>query len=562
MRILTGSTGANHVTAADDGALYAGIIGSGSYVLDIGQKFAATVVNATTVKLADGDGVLQGRHFRTDPGETDTVTIEDGSLSTNRNDVIGVRYIKDAGVESMAWQVIKGTATTGTATDPTYDEGDVLGGESSAFMPMYRVKLSGANLSAIEPMFSILTTARDHAMDKSNPHGVTFKQVVGADILPTSKGGTGNASGRAASAASADTATKLAAAKTIQTNLGSTSAASFDGSGNVTPGVTGVLPLSNGGLGATTGAGACANIGAVKKSGDTMTGALTVDECIYGNSVASRLTGDSKRFALMRSGSDAAVLQSNDANWSGKNWLALHDDHTSLHKPLDVGSGGTGATNAATACNNIGAVKKSGDTMTGDLIAPRYVVKGTDDGWDGMDILRSSDGEYRCGVTAMGGANNLVFREKKPNGATEYYKLPIPTVTDDAWYNILTDKSPVTIAQGGTGSTTRAGAIDTLVNAGGVDDANTASDIGIFTYGTTASNTPYTSWGTIFTFQGNQPWLNQIAITTDNPPHIFYRTNINGAGWGSWLELYTKGNVVYSSSQPAVIDGGIWLKPI
>lgn len=409
---------------------------------------------------------------------------------------------------------------------------------------------------------STLNEFSNHLNDKNNPHGVTFDQVAGADVLPTSKGGTGNTNGRAASAASADKATKLATARAIQTNLASTSAASFDGSANATPGVSGVLPIGNGGTGAANAEGACANIGAVKKSGDTMTGALFVEECIYGNSVASRLTGDSKRFALMYSGRDAAVLQSNDANWSGKNWLALHDDHTSLHKPLDVGSGGTGATNAATACNNIGAVKKSGDTMTGALAAPAFQVKGTDDGWDGIDIMRSSDGEYRCGVTAMGSANNLVLRQKNPNGAAEYYKLPIPTVTDDAWYNILTDKSPVTIAQGGTGSTTRAGAIDTLVNAGGADDANTANDIGMFTYGNTSSNVPYTGWGTIFTFRGNQPWLNQIAVTTDNPPHIFYRTNINNNGWGAWLEFYTKGNVVYSSSQPAVIDGGIWLKPV
>lgn len=47
-------------------------------------------------------------------------------------------------------------------------------------------------------------------------------------------------------------ATKLATARTIQTNLGSTTSESFNGSANITPGVTGTLPVSNGGTGSTT----------------------------------------------------------------------------------------------------------------------------------------------------------------------------------------------------------------------------------------------------------------------------------------------------------------------
>ncbi len=47
-------------------------------------------------------------------------------------------------------------------------------------------------------------------------------------------------------------ATKLATARTIRTNLASTAAASFNGTANVTPGVTGVLPVANGGTGSST----------------------------------------------------------------------------------------------------------------------------------------------------------------------------------------------------------------------------------------------------------------------------------------------------------------------
>ena len=50
----------------------------------------------------------------------------------------------------------------------------------------------------------------------------------------------------------AGTATTLQTARTFQTNLGTTTAGSFNGSANITLGVTGTLPVANGGTGATT----------------------------------------------------------------------------------------------------------------------------------------------------------------------------------------------------------------------------------------------------------------------------------------------------------------------
>jgi hypothetical protein len=71
-------------------------------------------------------------------------------------------------------------------------------------------------------------------------------------------------------AGNAGSATKLATARTIKTNLASNSVASFDGTTNITPGVTGVLPVANGGTGS-------ASEKYVKLIGDTMTGTLTLE---------------------------------------------------------------------------------------------------------------------------------------------------------------------------------------------------------------------------------------------------------------------------------------------
>lgn len=67
--------------------------------------------------------------------------------------------------------------------------------------------------------------------------------------------------GKLSTSGTAAKATKLATARTIRTNLGSTSTASFDGSANITPGVTGTLAVGNGGTGATTAAAARTKLG-------------------------------------------------------------------------------------------------------------------------------------------------------------------------------------------------------------------------------------------------------------------------------------------------------------
>lgn len=77
-------------------------------------------------------------------------------------------------------------------------------------------------------------------------------KLVGAPLpLSIANGGTGNTTGLAVSA------TKLATARTIRTNLASTSTASFNGTADINPGVTGVLPIANGGTGKTTAENAC-----------------------------------------------------------------------------------------------------------------------------------------------------------------------------------------------------------------------------------------------------------------------------------------------------------------
>jgi hypothetical protein len=74
---------------------------------------------------------------------------------------------------------------------------------------------------------------------RGNGSNVVMSTIQAGDVPTLNQNTTGSAA-------------TLTTARTFQTNLASTSAVSFNGSANVTPGVTGTLPIANGGTGATS----------------------------------------------------------------------------------------------------------------------------------------------------------------------------------------------------------------------------------------------------------------------------------------------------------------------
>ena len=145
MKIVTGYTGTPHVTSNAAQALNQGIFGIGDYVLDVGNKFTATLTDANTVTIQDGEGVMQGVHFRIDPGTTEAVTISNGTSGYNRIDLICARYTKNAitGIEDVSLVVVEGTPDASTPTEPTVNSGTILTGSSPVDFPLYKVSLSG-----------------------------------------------------------------------------------------------------------------------------------------------------------------------------------------------------------------------------------------------------------------------------------------------------------------------------------------------------------------------------------------------------------------------------------
>lgn len=158
VKLMTGATGEQNIQAADDRECLAGITGLDSYVFPTGSQLKATLVDANTITIGTGAGSIQGSRFRC--STTTTVNIQSGTQGQFRHDIIGLHFSREtSGREGLEFQVLTGepAASEGAAADPVYTAGDLLKGDAEAFMPLYRVKLSGINAADPEPMFSVLT---------------------------------------------------------------------------------------------------------------------------------------------------------------------------------------------------------------------------------------------------------------------------------------------------------------------------------------------------------------------------------------------------------------------
>lgn len=161
MEIITGYRGTPHLTSEKERRLIRGIFGSDSVVLGTGQKLAATVVNNTTVRIADGDLIQKGALGGIKKGTTENVTFSAGTSGQNRIDLIVCRYTKNSSskVESMALAVKKGTATSGTPTAPSVTSGDISAGATTDEFALYQVRFTGTSITSVtrvaEPVRSL-----------------------------------------------------------------------------------------------------------------------------------------------------------------------------------------------------------------------------------------------------------------------------------------------------------------------------------------------------------------------------------------------------------------------
>lgn len=147
-----------HIRAEDDASVYQSIFGEDG-VSTVGQACKATVLSNNKVRIADGIICVGGHFARIPYGDYIDCEIDSGQSEKKRNDIIVARFESTGtgGIDTYTCEVKKGTAGS-TATDPEIVQEDLYKAGKVRELPLYRVKIEGLSITAVEQLFTLRKT--------------------------------------------------------------------------------------------------------------------------------------------------------------------------------------------------------------------------------------------------------------------------------------------------------------------------------------------------------------------------------------------------------------------
>ena len=172
MQIIDGYVGAPNIYADVIGEHNISMYGSGDYVLNVGECLGYELISNNEIRIKDGMFITQGRRGYIKKGTTEVCQIDNGAQTGKRNDLIVIEYAKDLStqVESHTIRVLKGIPGA-EASDPEITTGSMPDGAILHQMPLYRVKIEGLNVVAVEQMFEMGSVAAEtvNPMEATEP---------------------------------------------------------------------------------------------------------------------------------------------------------------------------------------------------------------------------------------------------------------------------------------------------------------------------------------------------------------------------------------------------------
>lgn len=175
-----------HIYAEDDAAIFQSIAGADG-VFAIGQQCKATTLSNNKIRIADGVVIIGGHFARIPYGEYEDCEIENGESGKKRNDIIVAVFetTGTGGIDKMHCTVKKGVAGS-AAVDPELKQDDIYNNGKIRELPLYRVKIEGLSIVAVEQMFKLksdMSTLNKSLSDNVSELGDSYIKFANGFLL-------------------------------------------------------------------------------------------------------------------------------------------------------------------------------------------------------------------------------------------------------------------------------------------------------------------------------------------------------------------------------------------
>lgn len=146
MAKLINGNGNPAIYAAEDADLIASLAGNVTCIANVGNKYAATEEDATTIRLDDGVIITkEGRRIQLEAGESDTFYIPTGTSGQSNYYIIGYKLVQNPDSTQVAEQFVqKMNSSSETITEDTFRSG-----ATEVYVSVYRVTQVGFTIDSI-----------------------------------------------------------------------------------------------------------------------------------------------------------------------------------------------------------------------------------------------------------------------------------------------------------------------------------------------------------------------------------------------------------------------------
>lgn len=158
LHFVTSAQAEDHVSSSDEARKTEGMIGTGGFVLGTKDKLSASMIDANTLRILEGDLIFCGRQVNITNYEE--VTIQNGTPGLNSIALV-VLNLKTDPSEIATIKVYEGKGTDGEPVMPGHIEGDLNNGDTEAEMPLYAITKTGLSVGDPVAQFDVWVSEKE-----------------------------------------------------------------------------------------------------------------------------------------------------------------------------------------------------------------------------------------------------------------------------------------------------------------------------------------------------------------------------------------------------------------